>query len=387
MSKSTERTVGLFFFIGLGALVILMIMVGKGEINIRKKTYPIYVLFDSIGGLRAGSIVDLAGMEIGRVSSFKPHDEKIRVELRINEGSRIRKDSTIKIVEESLLGGRRITISMGTPESPPVAPGSTLSGATTPGASQLISKLSEGADEAKKTLKEARDAIPRLNSAIESASAVVEKIKSGQGTLGKIVMNEELYDEAKETLSSARNAAEKISKFTEKIDELQTYVGVSTGYNQDSEHILSKVYLRFEPCPSKLYLLGASALTGPGTEWDISDEADIEWDLQVGRRFCGNKLTGRLGLLESRVGAGLDYSFNSRLSATIEGRDVWTKEKDEGIGPFLLRAHLQYKIWRGIYINAGCDNILDEPGLSAGIRIEYRDVDIKYLFGAMSAAQ
>ncbi len=428
MSKSTERIVGLFFFIGLGALIVLMIMIGKGEINIQKKSYPIYALFDSIGGLRAGNIVDLAGMEIGRVNSFRQEGEKIRVELRIDEGIQIRSDSTIKIVEESLLGGRRISITMGTPESPSVAPGSTIPGTIAPGASQLISQLNEGADEAKKTLKEARASIPKLNSAIESASAIIKKVESGEGTLGKIIMDEEIYEEAKKiipklsstvesasaivrkieggegtlgkiimdeevyeemsgALSSTKDAAEKVGEFTGKMDKLQTYVGLCAGYNRENEQVLSKVYLRFEPCPSKLYLLGGTALTGSGTEWDTSDEADIELDLQVGKRFCGNKLTGRVGLFESRAGAGLDYAFNERLSMTVEGRDVWTKEKDEGIEPFLLRAHLQCRLWRGLYINLGADNILDEPGLNAGIRIEYRDEDIKYLFGAMSATQ
>ncbi len=97
-----------------------------------------------------------------------------------------------------------------------------------------------------------------------------------------------------------------------------------------------------------------------------------------------NRLTGRVGLFESRIGAGLDYDFSRRVSATIEGRNVWTREHDEEISPFLLRGRLNLKILRGVFLHAGADNILDEPGLNVGLRMEYSDEDIKYLIGILS---
>ena len=50
----------------------------------------------------------------------------------------------------------------------------------------------------------------------------------------------------------------------------------------------------------------------------VMDDADLELDLQLGRRFLSNKLTGRIGLFETRVGAGIDYAFNDRLSLSLE---------------------------------------------------------------------
>ena len=213
---------------------------------------------------------------------------------------------------------------------------------------------------------------------------VAKRIEKGEGTLGKLLTEEKLYEEMSETIESARVAADGVAEFTTRIEQVKTYVGIDSAYNENTSQTLTKVYLRIEPRPHKLYLVGATALTGPGSEWDEKDEADLQLDLQLGRRFFDNKLTGRIGLFETRVGAGIDYALNDRISLSIEGRDVWTREKDENIDPFLLRSRFQCRIWRGFYLHAGADNILDETAFNFGLRLEYSDEDIKYMLSTLS---
>ena len=431
MVSSTEIKVGFVFFIGLGLLAIFTIMVGQGELGFYKKGYCIDVLFDSVGGLRKNDAVELAGMKVGKVESLRNEGEWIRVRLQIDDGVQIQRDSKIVIMEKSLLGGRTVSISIGK-DPKIIPPGTTLIGKKLSGTTELIAKASNIGEKLENTLLELEKAIPELTSTLKSVSSITTSIKEGKGTLGKLVTGEEigeslektlkgmeevgpkmistlesikritkkieegkgtigklaaeeeLYEDVSETLRSARVAADEVAKFTERIEKLKTYVGLDSAYNEDNNRILTKVYVRIEPQPHKLYLVGGSALTGTGTEWDEKDESDLELDLQLGRRFFDNKLTGRIGLFETRVGAGIDLRLNNRLSLSIEGRDTWTREKDEDVEPFLLRSRIRCRIWRGFYVHAGADNILDEPAINAGITLEYSDEDIKYVLGAMS---
>ena len=417
MGISTEVKVGFVFFLGLGLLVVLTIMVGQGELTLRKEGYYIDVLFVDAGGLQKNDTVELAGMEVGKVDSLRIEEDRIRVRLRIDNGVKIRTDARIVIMEKSLLGGRVVSISMGKgPEIVP--PGATLTGKKLHGATELIAEMSDIGETFEETLVELEEAIPKLTSPLETMDRVAKRIEKGEGTLGKLLTEEELYEklistvetmdkvakriekgegtlgkllteeklyeEMSETIESARVAADGVAKFTTRIEQVKTYVGIDSAYNENTSQILTKVYLRIEPRPHKLYLVGATALTGPGSEWDEKDEADLQLDLQLGRRFFDNKLTGRIGLFETRVGAGIDYALNNRISLSIEGRDVWTREKDENIDPFLLRSRFQCRIWRGFYLHAGADNILDETAFNFGLRLEYSDEDIKYMLSTLS---
>ena len=122
-----------------------------------------------------------------------------------------------------------------------------------------------------------------------------------------------------------------------------------------------------------------------GTEADRTDDPSTELDAQIGLRFFDNRLTVRGGLLEGRVGGGLDFRiWGEDLVLTVEGRDVWSKEKDENIDPFLLRAYVDTNVWWGFYLRLGGDNLLDEPGFYGGAGLRLRDDDIKALFGFVS---
>jgi len=78
--------------------------------------------------------------------------------------------------------------------------------------------------EAKKTVETAREAVDTVKSAAESAKKAVEslktvseKIEQGEGTLGKLIMDESLYKEAKETVQSTREAMQSAKEAIESV--------------------------------------------------------------------------------------------------------------------------------------------------------------------------
>jgi phospholipid/cholesterol/gamma-HCH transport system substrate-binding protein len=115
MKKYTQETVvGIFVVIGLLAIGYMTVKLGNvgffGE-----KTYSLYAKFTSVTGLRVGNPVNMLGLEIGRVESFKMDQENqvAVVELKINNGIEIYDDAIASIKTEGLIGDKFIGIDAG----------------------------------------------------------------------------------------------------------------------------------------------------------------------------------------------------------------------------------------------------------------------------------
>ena len=234
-------------------------------------------------------------------------------------------------------------------------------------------------------IAELKEATPSVKKTMKNIEEITDKINQGKGTIGKLINEEEFYNDAESTLASVNTASQKLTDMVSKAERIRIYIGAEYAYNERNKHGLTKAYIEIEPSPSKLYRLGVSMLSGEGTEADTTDDPSSEIDAQIGLRFFDNRLTVRGGLLEGRVGGGLDFRIWDRdVIATVEGRDVWSKEKDENIDPFLIRAFVDVNVWWGFYFRVGGDNLLDEPGFYGGAGLRIRDEDIKNLFAFMS---
>jgi phospholipid/cholesterol/gamma-HCH transport system substrate-binding protein len=107
-----EVVVGIFLLLGLLALGYLAIKLGRMEV-IGGGGYTVYATFPTVGGLRAGSPVEIAGVEVGRVEEIRLKDYQARVALRINGGIKLPEDSIVSIRTKGLIGEQFVKISPG----------------------------------------------------------------------------------------------------------------------------------------------------------------------------------------------------------------------------------------------------------------------------------
>jgi len=112
-----ERTrvnivVGIFMVLGIVALGYLSIQLGRVSF-LGGRGYPVTVDFPSVGGLKAGSTVEIAGVEIGRVESIGLDNYQARVKLRVNKGVKLQEDSIASIKTKGLIGEKYVRISPG----------------------------------------------------------------------------------------------------------------------------------------------------------------------------------------------------------------------------------------------------------------------------------
>jgi phospholipid/cholesterol/gamma-HCH transport system substrate-binding protein len=107
-----ELTVGLFIMAGIVCLGYLSIKLGKMEV-VGGKGYEIYAIFSNIGGLRTGSSIEIAGVDVGRVKSITLDNYQAHVVLDLPRSVKIQEDAIALVKTKGLIGEKYIEITPG----------------------------------------------------------------------------------------------------------------------------------------------------------------------------------------------------------------------------------------------------------------------------------
>jgi len=107
-----ELAVGFFMIIGIICLGYLSIKLGKMEV-FGDKGYEIQAIFSNSGGLKSGSSVVIAGVEVGRVKRIALDDYQAKVVLNIPLNLKIQEDAIASIKTKGLIGEKYVEITPG----------------------------------------------------------------------------------------------------------------------------------------------------------------------------------------------------------------------------------------------------------------------------------
>ncbi len=107
-----ELSVGLFIIAGIICLGYLSIKLGKMEV-LGSKGYEVYAIFSNSGGLKTGSSVVIAGVDVGRVKGITLEDYQARVILNLPENVNIQEDAIASIKTRGLIGEKYIEVTPG----------------------------------------------------------------------------------------------------------------------------------------------------------------------------------------------------------------------------------------------------------------------------------
>ena len=109
-----EFAVGLFVLIGIVAVAYLTIRLGKLEC-FNTHEYVLKAKFPSIAGLKKDARVEIAGIEVGRVTSMKLETEDLDavVYLKINDQYKLSDDTIAQIKTSGLIGDKYVNLSPG----------------------------------------------------------------------------------------------------------------------------------------------------------------------------------------------------------------------------------------------------------------------------------
>jgi phospholipid/cholesterol/gamma-HCH transport system substrate-binding protein len=246
----------------------------------------------------------------------------------------------------------------------------------------LAKDMREMVEQNKSTLKEG---LENIKKASKSAGDIAERLEKGEGTLGKLLVDDGLY-------SSLDKSVEGIGKTFDVVTRTKTFLDFSSEYLTREGDWKGYFNLTLQPREDKSYILGV--VTDPFGSSEITDtvvdgvttreekiERKIEFTIQFAKRFADFVL--RIGLLENTFGVGADYFlFDDKAKVKF---DAWDFSADEaGADKAHLKIGLDYTIFKNIFVIGGIDNLLnsDRRGIFVGGGVKFEDDDFKYLFGS-----
>jgi len=207
---------------------------------------------------------------------------------------------------------------------------------------ELISVLKDTVEEnrgdVKLSLKNIKELISRIEEAVQLLNKSLNKINRGDGTLGKMIQQPELYTKAEETVQSLQRIIRPVSSF-------KARAGLEFGYYGESNMVKSRLMLSLWPT-SKKYLF-AEIIRDP---WqDI-----FTYSLQGGIRL--GAVSTRAGIMESRMGAGIDcYVLGDRLKFSFESLDFNRHPRPR------FRVWTTYAVAKYFYVLFGIDDFTLAP--------------------------
>jgi phospholipid/cholesterol/gamma-HCH transport system substrate-binding protein len=107
-----ELVVGVFVFIGLVCLGYLSIKLGKLEL-VGGSVYEIEAQFNSASGIKPGSTVEIAGVEVGRVRGITLIEDRAKVKLAVNNTVKLYTDTIASIKTRGIIGEKFLALSPG----------------------------------------------------------------------------------------------------------------------------------------------------------------------------------------------------------------------------------------------------------------------------------
>ena len=192
--------VGIFVLIAIAVLVFLVLN-ASGDINPFSRKLHLRARFIDANGLRDGSEVRLAGVRVGKVDRIvllepSPVPDAPRVEAQMvidaaidgrPANERIRSDSQAQQGSPSLLGNEMlINITPGTAVGQPVQDNAILPASS----SNTVNDFA----------KSGTDLSQRLSKLSDEISGIVQEVKEGKGTVGRLFTDEALYNNLNATI-------------------------------------------------------------------------------------------------------------------------------------------------------------------------------------------
>ena len=255
----------------------------------------------------------------------------------------------------------------------------------------LIANLNKATRDLKEIIEENKAAV---KSTVSSFNNIAQQVDKGEGTLGKLVKDDKLYN-------SINKAAEGLDRTIGAIDRFKTFITFQADYLTEPKDAKGYFYVTLQPKPDKYYILGVvgdplgrvstkktETTTSTGTTKVKKEviEKEIEFTAQIAKRFSDTELFKdtalRIGVTESTFGAGADYFFNKdKARASV---DIWDFSNDEeGAKNPHVKVGVDYYLFKNVFVTAGADNVLNKKwrGGYAGVGVRFEDEDFKYLFG------
>jgi len=181
--------------------VLIFLMTGQKALFVREAT--IYTYMDDSAALATGAPVRLNGILIGSVArvelsgSTQPNRVvRVAMSIPVQRLSDIPVDSVAAISAENVLGTKYINIKMGVSQQK-IQPGGEL--------------RSLDVREFEEVVQASYNVIASLNGILKRIDSLISEVQAGKGTVGKLLVDEQLYNRVVSVVNELQKASAQIS--------------------------------------------------------------------------------------------------------------------------------------------------------------------------------
>ncbi len=226
---STKIRVGIVAVVGIGLLTAILFVVGSNTF-LFSDLFLIRAQFNSVAGLTDGADVQYQGVSIGAVQSVTLPDkpgEKIEVTMgiRTRASSILHRQTQAQIKTQGLLGSMIVVL---------VNPPDPVNGGT----ERLENNdLVEGVDpfDLFEITDKALASVLRFEQSANSVKGIVDDIQAGEGTLGKLIYDPQLYNSIVSTVQETERLMTNLG------DDAEALVKLASQATGGVESILGKL--------------------------------------------------------------------------------------------------------------------------------------------------
>lgn len=231
-----ELRVGLVAILGFVILAAALVLISGGR-GLFTPKYTVKTHLQNASGLRKGSLIWLAGVEVGSVDEVRvsrSDDPALAVEvvmkIDLAYQQSIRRDSEATLGSIGLLGDKYIEISRGSQSEPVVSDGGVIDGSSPPDIKRIIQGTNDLMANVGDLVEKVTGIAGKINvqegtlgklindptifnnltGTSEDLQGLVSQIKTGEGTIGRLLSDPQLYQEMQEMMRQGQNVVTKV---------------------------------------------------------------------------------------------------------------------------------------------------------------------------------
>lgn len=221
MKSTLETRLGLFFALAVIAAFLLFEIIGGADFF--RRGYEVKAYFNNVHDLKAGDPVKMAGVQVGRVDRIGFDNNRVLVTLKIDGDQTLKTDSRASIKFLGLMGQNYVSVTLGTAAAERMSAGGVLETEEQPDLSALMSRLENVAIGVENVTKSfsgdsiqnilgpitdfVRDNSDNLTATINNMKSISDGIAKGEGTVGKLIKDDQLYYSSLATVKKLEETA------------------------------------------------------------------------------------------------------------------------------------------------------------------------------------
>jgi phospholipid/cholesterol/gamma-HCH transport system substrate-binding protein len=285
-------------------------------------------------------------------------------------------------------------------------------------ANQLGGTVGENREDVRVIVENLRGLSSDLKVTADNLNAVTGQVRSGEGTVGKLLYSDEAHERLTSALTSVETGVKSLQDVLGRVGKMQLDLGIKADYYaglspqvvdgiETSEGTTrAAVGLRLTPDPARNRFYNIELADDPrGTKRDkvtvetrtnpvtgqsetiVTEQTKYDRDFVISAQagWVLDELALRVGLFDSTGGVGADYQWNDRIRVTGEAFDFGGKRDDNPhlrlFGEYVVRKEQPHTPL--LFVTSGVDNALNDVAFTFGGGIRWRDEDLKYLLGSI----